>query len=214
MKKREHNMTLISATTLNPRGITSRILVVFTLLTALSCQLSWAEPAQTTDTSVANPTIRMVTNQGDIELVLFQDKAPVSVENFLTYVEAKHYEGTVFHRVINGFMVQGGGYTKDGNQRATLPEIINEARNGLKNTRGTLAMARRRNPDSATSQFFINLVDNGFLDHGRRGFGYAVFGEVTSGMDVVDKIAQVETDSGNWPLEPVELIRVEVLSAD
>lgn len=207
-------MPFTPASALSQRRLPSRIFLVLALLLTLSCQLVWAEPSPTTTTTVANPTIRMVTNLGNIDLVLFQDKAPVSVENFLTYVDAKHYEGTVFHRVIDGFMVQGGGYTKDGNQRATRPEIINEARNGLKNTRGTLAMARRRNPDSATSQFFINLVDNGFLDHGRRGFGYAVFGEVTSGMDVVDKIAQVETDSGNWPLEPVELIRVEVLSAD
>ncbi|NOZ88077.1 MAG: peptidylprolyl isomerase A [Deltaproteobacteria bacterium] len=133
------------------------------------------------------------TNMGDIEVELFADKAPISVKNFLSYVKDGFYKGTVFHRVIPGFMIQGGGYTQELARKNTKPPIKNEAENGLKNLRGTLAMARTNVVDSATSQFFINLKDNKFLDHGTRDFGYAVFGKVIKGMDVVDKIASVPT---------------------
>lgn len=172
--------------------------------------LSVASLADSTESaSSANPRVLMTTNMGDIELELFQDAAPVSVENFLTYIDAKHYDGMLFHRVIDNFMIQGGGYTTSKNMKATLPPISNEAHNGLKNERGTLAMARRQNPNSATSQFFINLVHNDFLDYGRRGYGYAVFGKVTQGMDVVDTIAKVKTSEGNWPVEQVVIISVK-----
>jgi cyclophilin family peptidyl-prolyl cis-trans isomerase len=134
------------------------------------------------------------TSQGDITLELDAEKAPKSVENFLQYAKDKHFDGTVFHRVINGFMIQGGGYDEKFSQRTTRAPIPNEAKNGLKNVRGSVAMARTSDPNSATAQFFINHADNGFLDYpGQDGWGYAVFGKVTKGMDVVDKIAEVPT---------------------
>jgi cyclophilin family peptidyl-prolyl cis-trans isomerase len=132
---------------------------------------------------------------GTITIALKPDKAPVSVRNFLSYVRSGHYDGTVFHRVMQGFMIQGGGYTPELEEKPTQGPIKNEARNGLRNSRGTVAMARTTNPDSATSQFFINLKDNHMLDFGIRGAGYAVFGEVIEGMDVVDRIATVPTTS-------------------
>jgi peptidyl-prolyl cis-trans isomerase A (cyclophilin A) len=144
---------------------------------------------------MANPKIMIKTSLGDIEVELDEAKAPLSTANFLQYVRDQHYHGTVFHRVIPGFMVQGGGFDKSFNQKPTRDPIKNEAENGLKNLRGTLAMARTGVVDSATSQFFINLKDNSFLDHGGRDFGYAVFGKVTGGMDVVDEIAQTPTGS-------------------
>jgi len=157
------------------------------------------------------------TSLGNIELALDAAKAPLSVTNFMAYAKAGHYDGTVFHRVINGFMIQGGGFTKDMVQKATRAPIKNEAANGLKNKRGTIAMARTMVVDSATSQFFINHRDNAFLDHvapDPRQFGYAVFGHVTKGMDVVDRIAQVKTGSvGHYqdvPAEPVVIKKVTV----
>ena len=138
------------------------------------------------------------TTLGTITLELDDEKAPETVANFVRYVQTGHYNGTIFHRVIDGFMVQGGGFTKNMNQKPTGEPIRNEAMNGLKNLRGTIAMARTMEVDSATSQFFINLVDNGFLDFTTptpQGFGYAVVGKVVDGMDVVDKIAKVKTGS-------------------
>lgn len=136
------------------------------------------------------------TNQGDIEIALYEDQAPLTVANFIQYIEDGHYQGTIFHRVIPNFMIQGGGYDQSFQQKPTRPPIKNEANNGLNNERGTLAMARTSVVDSATSQFFINLANNSFLDHGQRDFGYAVFGRVTAGMDVVDKIAALPTGAG------------------
>nr|WP_281423973.1 peptidylprolyl isomerase [Oceanobacter mangrovi] len=156
--------------------------------------------------------VRINTNMGAIELELYRDKAPVTVDNFLTYVAGGHYSNTLFHRVIDGFMIQGGGYTPDMAQKATLPPIKNEADNGLTNDRGTISMARRPSKDSATSQFFINLQNNDFLNHGVRDFGYAVFGKVTSGMDVVDAIGKVKTLPGDRPVQPVIVTSVDVLS--
>jgi peptidyl-prolyl cis-trans isomerase A (cyclophilin A) len=144
---------------------------------------------------MANPKVMIKTSLGDIEAELDEGKAPLSTANFLQYVKDQHYHGTVFHRVIPGFMVQGGGFDKSFNQKPTRDPIKNEAENGLKNVRGSLAMARTGVVDSATSQFFINLKDNSFLDHGSRDFGYAVFGRVTGGMEVVDKIARTPTGS-------------------
>lgn len=135
----------------------------------------------------------METSLGKIELELDMDKAPLSVKNFLTYVDEKFFDGLIFHRVIPNFMIQGGGFDNKMQQKKTHAPIQNEAKNGLKNLRGTIAMARTSDINSATAQFFINLKDNSFLDHGTRDFGYAVFGKVTAGMDVVDKIAAVKT---------------------
>jgi len=164
----------------------------------------------------ANPIVKMTTSLGEITIELYADKAPVSVANFLAYVEESFYDGTIFHRVIPNFMVQGGGFTADMRQKATKAQIRNEADNGLKNTRGTLAMARTMVVDSATSQFFINTVDNDFLNFRNKspqGYGYAVFGKVTAGMEVVDKIAQVQTGNRgmhqNVPVEPVTILKVE-----
>jgi peptidyl-prolyl cis-trans isomerase A (cyclophilin A) len=153
--------------------------------------------------------VRLATTAGDIVLDLDRDKAPKSVDNFVQYVKAGHYDGTIFHRVIDGFMIQGGGMTPDMNEKATRAPIPLESKNGLKNARGTVAMARTSDPNSATSQFFINVADNAFLDqaNSRDGNGYAVFGKVVEGMDVVDKIKAVPvTNAGphqNVPVTPV-----------
>jgi cyclophilin family peptidyl-prolyl cis-trans isomerase len=168
----------------------------------------------------ANPQVLLKTNKGDITIELFQDKAPISVKNFLSYADEKFFDGTIFHRVIKGFMVQGGGMTADMHEKSAKPPIKNEAANGLKNKRGTLAMARTPEIDSATCQFFINLVDNTFLDHKSNNpeeFGYAVFGKVAAGMDVVDVIAGVATGSKGGhqdvPREPVTILSVTRLES-
>lgn len=153
------------------------------------------------------------TSMGKIEVELNAEKAPISVENFLNYVEMGFYDGTIFHRVINNFMVQGGGYDKFMQKKTTRSQIKNEAKNGLKNDRGTLAMARTSVVDSASSQFFINHKDNDFLNHGGRDYGYAVFGKVTKGMDVVDAIARVRTKAGDVPVNPILMKRVYVKEA-
>ena len=164
-----------------------------------------------------NPVAVISTTLGDITVELFKDKAPVSTQNFLQYVTDGFYSGTIFHRVMPGFVIQGGGYTAEMVERSTRAPILNEATNGLKNTRGTLAMARTRALRSATSQFFINVVNNSAFDH--RGyapedFGYAVFGRVLSGMEVVDKIAATPTGSKDGhqdvPVTPVEIKSVTV----
>ncbi len=142
------------------------------------------------------PNVVIETSKGTIELTLDEQRAPKTVANFLAYVDAKHYDGTIFHRVIPTFMVQGGGYDAAHDKRPTLPPVENEADNGLKNNRGTVAMARTSDPHSATAQFFVNLVDNGFLDHSEKsatGWGYTVFGSVVSGMETVDAIAAEKT---------------------
>ena len=158
--------------------------------------------------------ITIKTNHGDISITLFDDEAPVSCDNFRRYAKDGHFTGTVFHRVIPNFMIQGGGMDENMTARPTRDPIKNEADNGVSNKRGTLAMARTMVVDSATSQFFINLRDNDFLDHGTRDFGYAVFGEVTDGMDVVDAIAAVPTGNRGGhqdvPVEAVEIIEVTI----
>jgi cyclophilin family peptidyl-prolyl cis-trans isomerase len=147
----------------------------------------------------SNPVVIMDTNYGTITIELFARRAPVTVKNFLSYVDAKHYDGTIFHRVINNFMIQGGGFTEDMKEKATKPPIKNEASTLLENKRGTIATARTAMPDSATSQFYINVVDNPSLDkaNAKDGAGYCVFGKVIDGMDVVDKIAQAQTGAKN-----------------
>ena len=159
----------------------------------------------------------METSKGNFVIELDGEKAPIAAENFLGYVNSGFYEGTVFHRVIDGFMVQGGGFTEAMDQKPTEGTIQNEADNGLLNRRGTVAMARRPDPHSATSQFFVNVVDNKFLDHQSKtpqGWGYAVFGEVVSGMDVVDAIAKVKTGRNgpmsDVPTEPVVIQKAYV----
>jgi peptidyl-prolyl cis-trans isomerase B (cyclophilin B) len=144
----------------------------------------------------ANPVVLMETSHGEIEIELFEDKAPNTVANFLKYVDAKFYNGTIFHRVINGFMIQGGGFTEKMEEKKTREPIKNEATNGLRNDVGTLAMARTNDPHSATAQFFINVAENSSLNHtgqNANGWGYAVFGKVTQGMHVVNRIKMVKT---------------------
>ncbi len=158
--------------------------------------------------------ITIKTNHGDISVELFDEKAPISCENFRQYARDGHFDGTVFHRVIPNFMIQGGGMDDSMTPKPTREPIKNEADNGVSNKRGTLAMARTMVVDSATSQFFINLRDNDFLDHGTRDFGYAVFGQVTGGMEVVDAIAAVPTANRGGhqdvPVEPVEIVEVAI----
>ena len=180
--------------------------IILTILLALSANAS----------AQANPIVDIETSKGLVSAELYADKAPVSVENFLRYVDNGFFDGLIFHRVIPNFMVQGGGFSADMVQKSTYEPIKNEARSDVPNARGTLAMARTNVVDSATSQFFITLVDNSYLDHtdnSARGFGYAVFGTVISGMEVIDDIALVETGTAqggyqNVPKEPVIILRI------
>jgi peptidyl-prolyl cis-trans isomerase A (cyclophilin A) len=167
--------------------------IMVTALVVMTVAFSSAVWAGGKSTGTKNPQVVIETSLGAIEVELFSGKAPLSVKNFLQYTKDKFYDNTVFHRVIPGFMVQGGGMDASLKKKPTRDPIKNEAKNGLKNERGTLAMARTSEVNSATSQFFINLKDNKFLDHGSRGYGYAVFAKVVRGMNVVDKIAQVKT---------------------
>jgi cyclophilin family peptidyl-prolyl cis-trans isomerase len=165
----------------------------------------------------ANPQVDMKTNFGTIRIELYPDKAPKTVDNFLRYVKDGFYDGTIFHRVIDGFMIQGGGLDQAMHEKATRAPIANEAKNGLKNQAGTIAMARKPDPNSATAQFFINLVNNDNLDYPSfDGWGYAVFGKVTQGMDVVNKIAKVRTGSVGMyqdvPVSPVLIESVKLVS--
>ena len=168
-----------------------------------------------TASAQANPVVVMETNKGTIKIEVWQDKAPLSAANFLRYIDENYYDGLIFHRVIPSFMAQGGGFSEDMVQKATFETIKNEASAELPNNRGTLAMARTNVIDSATSQFFINLVDNDFLNHTDntpRGFGYAVFAEVIEGMDIVDAMATVATANKrghqNVPVDPIVMTRV------
>ena len=162
--------------------------------------------------------VKLHTNHGTITIELDADKAPETVKNFLAYVESGHYDNTIFHRVINGFMIQGGGFEPGMKQKDTLEPVKNEANNGLKNARGSIAMARTSDPHSATAQFFINVADNDFLDHrepSTQGWGYCVFGTVTEGMDVVDAIKATKTGSKGFhqdvPVEDVIIERAEIV---
>ena len=161
--------------------------------------------------------IRFETTLGDFTIELFEKDAPLSVANFLNYIDDEFFDGTIFHRIVPGFVIQGGGFTEDMTQKRTQPPVKNEADNGLKNARGTLSMARTNDINSATSQFFVNLKDNDFLDHGPRDYGYAVFGRVTDGMDVIDKIARVSTGRRKGytdaPLEDVVITSARRLPA-
>jgi len=170
--------------------------------------------ATSTNAAANNPKVLMKTTKGDITIELYPDKAPLTVENFLSYVKEKFYDGTIFHRVIKDFMIQGGGYTVDFQEKSSKPPIQNEAKNGLKNKRGTIAMARMPQPHTATCQFFINHADNPGLDYDQSsdGWGYCVFGKVTQGMDVVDAIANsptmIKAGMRDVPRETIQIISV------
>jgi cyclophilin family peptidyl-prolyl cis-trans isomerase len=170
----------------------------------------WATSAQAQD---KNPVVLIETSLGNIKLELYNDKAPITVKNFLKYVEDKHYDNTVFHRVIKDFMIQGGGMSTEMQEKKTREPIKNEAGNGLSNVRGTIAMARTPNPDSATAQFFINVKDNTRLDRkpGPKNEGYAVFGKVIEGMNVVDEIRAVQTDTEDVPVKQVVIKRIRLV---
>lgn len=178
--------------------------------------MTWSYRAQADHgDKIQNPVVIISTSLGDIKVKLNSEKAPISTDNFLHYVKKHHYDGTTFHRVIPSFMIQGGGHLPDMSEKPTDKPIKNEAKNGLSNLRGTIAMARTNDVDSATAQFFINVVDNGRLDYVNPSrYGYAVFGEVTEGMDVVDKIRNVETTTKdgfeNVPKEPVMIKSVRL----
>jgi peptidyl-prolyl cis-trans isomerase A (cyclophilin A) len=166
----------------------------------------------------ASPQVELRTSLGSITVELYPDRAPVTVRNFLQYVEQGFYNGTIFHRVIDGFMIQGGGFTPDLNAKTTRPPIPIESRNGLRNDAGTIAMARTGDPDSATAQFFINLVDNDFLNYpGRDGHGYTVFGKVVKGMEVVEKIGRIPTQARppheKIPVQTVSIVAARVVGA-
>lgn len=188
------------------------LVLAFSLLLSFSMASIAEEKAATATINNAPKFVDVIieTNMGKIELELNAEKAPISVENFLKYTESGFYNGTIFHRVINNFMVQGGGFDKHMQRKSTLAQIKNEAKNGLKNDRGTVAMARTNVVDSATSQFFINHKDNDFLNNGGRDYGYAVFGKVTAGMDVVDAIARVQTKARDVPVNPVIIKSVKL----
>lgn len=165
----------------------------------------------------ANPRVALDTTKGKIVLELYLDKAPTTVQNFLQYVQAHHYDGVIFHRVIPDFMIQGGGFTSDMKQKPTKASIKNESDNGLRNERGAISMARLSEPHTASAQFFINLRDNRSLDHSGKGWGYAVFGKVVEGMEVVDSIAGVRTTTkgpyGDVPVEPIVIRKASVVPA-
>lgn len=184
--------------------------------------LCFSATPQDTDMTTSpskHPVVLIKTTVGDIKVELDSEKAPVTVKNFLQYVNEGHYNGTIFHRVIDGFMVQGGGFSKDMQQKPVHAPIKIESDNGLKNTKGTIAMARTSDVNSATAQFFINVADNDFLNFRAKnpsGYGYAVFGHVTEGMDVVDKIRKAKTSTKgpfeNVPVEAIEIVDVKQVS--
>lgn len=187
-----------------------RTLVLFIYLTAFVL-MAWSFSARADAKHLINPEVIISTNLGDIKVKLNSEKAPITTENFLKYTEKKHYDGTTFHRVIPSFMIQGGGHLPDMKEKETLAPIKNEAKNGLSNKRGTIAMARTNEVDSASAQFFINVVDNQKLDYyDQNHYGYAVFGEVVEGMDVVDKIKEVKTTTkGPYADVPVDTVLIK-----
>ena len=199
----------------NPGRVSS--LAIFSLIILLATALVTAAGAMA-QPERRHPVVKLQTSMGDIEVELYEDKAPKSVANFLAYVKDGHYDGTIFHRVINGFMIQGGGFTADMQQKPTRNPVENEADNGLKNEAYTLAMARTQDPHSASAQFFINVKNNDFLNHTSKtpqGWGYAVFGKVVKGQGVVNKIKAVATGSKGMfddvPLQAVVIEKAEVV---
>ena len=207
-------------TLLKPHNRWIALALSMCLLAPWTVQAQSATAPSSTNTTSSTPKVRISTSMGDIEAELYADKAPKTVANFVQYVSDKHYEGTIFHRVIPGFMLQGGGYDGQYREKKTRPPVAHEGRQalaaGLKNTTGTLAMARTNDPQSATAQFFINVVDNAFLDPSFQSFGYTVFGKVTSGMDVLQKIRNTPTGAGgpfptDVPRTPVVIQTITLL---
>lgn len=201
------------------KSVTPVLLLLLTLLAPATSALAQSSDQQASEpVNETLPKVRMVTTEGAIELQLRPDVAPDTVANFLQYAREGFFDGTIFHRVIPGFMIQGGGFTEDLSRKSTRAPIRNEAKSTLPNLRGTIAMARTSAPDSATSQFFINLSDNGFLNADVRGPGYAVFGKVTEGMGVVDAIARKQTTRkrgmADVPVEPVTIQTVTVVESE
>jgi len=194
--------------------ITALVVANVAIIVALLFILTQPKAAPPANTKSKNPVVILETSKGNIEVELYPDKANVTVANFLRYVEEGHYDGTVFHRVMNGFMIQGGGFLPDGTPKPVHEPIKLESNNGLKNEIGTIAMARTNVPDSATSQFFINVADNAILDYTATNPGYAVFGHVVSGMDVVNAIKAVQTETRgrneNWPVDDIVITRAYV----
>lgn len=196
------------------RRSTLNLLVMCALSVALPFSMAFSTSSAAQDeTPLPNPQLQITTNYGSFTVRLFRDKAPITVENFLSYVEEGFYENTIFHRVIPNFMVQGGGFTADMQEKPTRDPIVNESRNRLHNIRGTLAMARTSDPDSATAQFFVNQRTNLSLDWAPSAPGYTVFGEVVEGMSVVDFIASSPVQQlgphGNVPVDPVVITKIE-----
>jgi len=193
----------------------SRNIALLTLAVSVACagdetpraDVGEADAAATDCSGGTTNDVVISTNMGDIAIELYPEQAPITVENFIEYIESCFYDGSIIHRVVPGFVLQGGGFTTEGQPKEVRAPITNEADNGLLNERGTLSMARRPEVNSATSQFFINLEDNTILDHGVRDFGYAVFARVTDGIDVVDQIAQVPV-RGSQPAEPVVILSI------
>lgn len=182
----------------------------------LTLFLIFMQSIATVNSSNGNPLITLETSKGIILIELYPEKAPVTVKNFLSYVDSGFYDGTLFHRVIPNFMIQGGGFNSDMQRKSTKAPIPNEADNGLKNDRGNIAMARTQDPHSATAQFFINIIDNDFLNHKSKSgqaWGYAVFGKVVKGMDVVDAISKLKTTKSGMmrdvPIEPVLIVKAK-----
>lgn len=199
------------------RVLTSLFLLLSVSVYAADTEDAATKPSEPATAKKESVLITMQTNMGTIKLALDAEKAPKTVENFTQYVKNGFFDETIFHRVIDNFMIQGGGFTQDYKQKETKAAIQNEAKNGLKNERGTIAMARTGDPHSATAQFFINVKDNDFLNYpGHDGWGYAVFGKVTEGMDVVDKIKGVKTGSGGpFPTDvPQEMVIIEKVTID
>jgi peptidyl-prolyl cis-trans isomerase A (cyclophilin A) len=205
---------------MRPTGIQAAAILL--ALTMTICAAAQTKTPQKAAGSAPHPIVLMETSMGAIKIEVLTDKAPITAKNFLNYVNMGFFNGTIFHRVVPAFVIQGGGYLENMSPRPTMAPIKNESKNGLKNLRGTLSMARYDNPDSATSQFFINLKDNANLDPeaSTGGWGYAVFAKVVDGMDVVDKIAAVKTGTRNVqgtpfadvPLQPVVVKTVKVIS--
>jgi cyclophilin family peptidyl-prolyl cis-trans isomerase len=193
-----------------------RLLVIGAALIMVSCQANDEELYKQKMKDPINPVVKMETSQGTLYIELYKKEAPISVQNFINYSTSGYYSETIFHRVIKGFMIQGGGFESGMKQKVPNSPIKNEAANGLKNTKGTLSMARTNVVDSATSQFFVNLVDNRFLDYkGKSSYGYAVFGKVIHGLDVVDSIGNVKTTKVSYysdvPVSDIKIINVTII---
>lgn len=193
-----------------------KIIIIIAVIAIVAIFFIMAKNTKLTGKAIGSQTkVLLKTNMGDIVIELDKDSSPITVENFLSYVKEGAYDGTVFHRVIDNFMIQGGGFTSSGKEKPTHEPIKLESNNGLKNEKYTLAMARTTIPDSATNQFFINTNNNEFLNYGVRDEGYAVFGKVVEGMEVVDKISKVQTTTKNgmadWPVKDVIIEKAEII---